>query len=205
MRLTITPKRHDGVVTGVVVAFSDISETLRHAKALEEHRKNLEKQVEQRTAQLEIARQAAEASSRSKSAFLANMSHEIRTPLNAVLGMVYLLRRDNPTPVQIDRLDKIDNASQHLLAVINDILDISKIEAGKLQLDETKVDINSILKRVTSVLGERAHEKGLELLTESDPFEHTLIGDPTRIIQLHRQRHQVHGTGQRHDQSPSPL
>ena len=165
VRLTITPKRHDGVVTGVVVAFSDISETLRHAKALEEHRKNLEKQVEQRTAQLEIARQAAEASSRSKSAFLANMSHEIRTPLNAVLGMVYLLRRDNPTPVQIDRLD------------------ISKIEAGKLQLDETKVDINSILKRVTSVLGERAHEKGLELLTESDPFEHTLIGDPTRIIQ----------------------
>ena len=183
VRLTITPKRHDGVVTGVVVAFSDISETLRHAKALEEHRQNLEKQVEQRTAQLEIARQAAEASSRSKSAFLANMSHEIRTPLNAVLGMVYLLRRDNPTAVQIDRLDKIDNASQHLLAVINDILDISKIEAGKLQLDETKVDINSILKRVTSVLGERAHEKGLELLTESDPFEHTLIGDPTRIIQ----------------------
>ena len=183
VRLTVSPNRRDGVVIGVVVAFSDISENLHHAKELEESRQNLEAQVEQRTEQLEIARQAAEAASRSKSAFLANMSHEIRTPLNAVLGMVHLLRRDNPTVAQVDRLDKIDSASQHLLAVINDILDISKIEAGKLQLDETKVDINIILKRVVSVLGERAREKGLELLTESDPFEHSLIGDPTRITQ----------------------
>jgi len=183
VRLTITPKRNAGVVTGVVVAFSDISETLRNASELEKSRQDLEKQVEQRTEQLNIARQAAETASRSKSAFLANMSHEIRTPLNAVLGMVHLLRRDHPTAAQIDRLDKIDNASQHLLAVINDILDISKIEAGKLQLDETTVDINGILKRVVSVLGERAHEKGLELLIESDPFEHSMIGDPTRITQ----------------------
>jgi PAS domain S-box-containing protein len=183
VRLTITPKRRDGVVNGVVVAFSDISENRRNARELEAHRHNLEKQVKQRTEQLDIARQAAEAASRSKSAFLANMSHEIRTPLNAVLGMVHLLRRDAPTLEQIDRLDKIDNASQHLLAVINDILDISKIEAGKLQLDNAKVDINSILKRVTSVLGERAREKGLELRTESDDFTNSLIGDPTRITQ----------------------
>ncbi|WP_310493984.1 PhnD/SsuA/transferrin family substrate-binding protein [Dechloromonas sp.] len=183
VRLTITPTLRDGQISGTVVSFSDISEIRRDALELEKHRHNLEAEVRQRTEQLEIARQAAEAASRSKSAFLANMSHEIRTPLNAVLGMVHLLRRDAPTLEQIDRLDKIDNASQHLLAVINDILDISKIEAGKLQLDETKVDINSILKRVVSVLGERAREKGLVLQTESDDFTRTLIGDPTRITQ----------------------
>ena len=183
VRLTITPTLRDGQISGTVVSFSDISEVQRTAQELEKHRENLEAEIRQRTAQLEIARQAAEAASRSKSAFLANMSHEIRTPLNAVLGMVHLLRRDNPTPVQVDRLDKIDGASQHLLAVINDILDISKIEAGKLQLDETKVDIGNILKRVVSVLGERAREKDLVLHTESDAFTRTMIGDPTRIMQ----------------------
>jgi PAS domain S-box-containing protein len=183
VRLTITPTLHGGVISGTVVSFSDISEARRIALELEQYRDHLEAEVRQRTAQLDIARQAAEAASRSKSAFLANMSHEIRTPLNAVLGMVHLLRRDNPTATQVDRLDKIDASSQHLLAVLNDILDISKIEAGKLQLDETTVDIRSILKRVVSVLGERAREKGLVLQTESDDFTQTLIGDPTRITQ----------------------
>ncbi|MBS1130050.1 MAG: hypothetical protein H6R16_1052 [Proteobacteria bacterium] len=183
VRLTITAKLRDGVITGVVVSFADISENRRVAKELEQHHTHLEAQVRQRTEQLEIARQAAEAANRSKSAFLANMSHEIRTPLNAVLGMVHLLRRDAPTLEQIDRLDKIDSASQHLLAVINDILDISKIEAGKLVLDETTVDITSILKRVVSVLGDRARQKGLELRVLADDFPHTFIGDPTRITQ----------------------
>ncbi|MBU2451161.1 MAG: PhnD/SsuA/transferrin family substrate-binding protein [Gammaproteobacteria bacterium] len=183
VRLTITPTLREGVISGTVVSFSDISEARRIALELEQYRDHLEAEVMQRTAQLDIARQAAEAASRSKSAFLANMSHEIRTPLNAVLGMVHLLRRDKPTAIQVDRLDKIDSASQHLLAVLNDILDISKIEAGKLQLDEATVDIRSILKRVVSVLGERAREKGLVLQTESDDFTQTLIGDPTRITQ----------------------
>jgi two-component system sensor histidine kinase/response regulator len=183
VRLTVTPTRRNGVVTGVVVVFADISERVRAGKELEQHRLQLEQQVMQRTRQLELARHEAETASRSKTAFLANMSHEIRTPLNAVLGMVHLLRRDQPTLEQLDRLDKIDFAAQHLLAVINDILDISKIEAGKLQLDETQVDIDGILKRVVSVIGERAREKGLELRIDADKFEHSLIGDPTRITQ----------------------
>jgi PAS domain S-box-containing protein len=183
VRLTVTPTLHNGQIDGTVVSFSDISEIHRTTQELEKHRQNLEDEVRRRTEQLEVARQAAEAASRSKSAFLANMSHEIRTPLNAVLGMVHLLRRDTPTPEQVDRLGKIDAASQHLLAVINDILDISKIEAGKLQLDNTRVDINTILKQVVSVLGERAREKGLSLHTKTDDFSRTLIGDPTRITQ----------------------
>ena len=182
-RVTVSAITRNGAIVGAVTAFSDISVSQRITRELELHRNHLEEQVRQRTEQLEAARQGAEASSRSKSAFLANMSHEIRTPLNAVLGMVHLLRRDAPTLEQLDRLDKIDSASQHLLAVINDILDISKIEAGKLVLDETTVDIKSILTRLVSVLGERAREKGLELRIESDEFKHSLIGDPTRISQ----------------------
>ncbi len=182
-RVTVSAIRRDGAITGAVTAFSDISESRRITHELEMHRNRLEEQVRLRTEQLEVARQGAEASSRSKSAFLANMSHEIRTPLNAVLGMVHLLKRDAPTLEQIDRLEKIDTASQHLLAVINDILDISKIEAGKLVLDETAVDIGNILKRVVSLLGERAREKGLALRIEAEDFKHSLLGDPTRISQ----------------------
>ncbi len=182
-RVTVSAITRNGAIIGAVTAFSDIRESQRITRELELHRNHLETQVRQRTEQLEVARLEAEASSRSKSAFLANMSHEIRTPLNAVLGMVHLLRRDAPTLEQLDRLDKIDSASQHLLAVINDILDISKIEAGKLVLDETTADIRSILSRVVSVLGERAREKGLDLQIESDEFKHSLIGDPTRISQ----------------------
>ena len=183
VRVTVSAINREGIISGAVTAFSDISESRRVTQELELHRSRLEEQVRQRTEQLEVARQGAEASSRSKTSFLANMSHEIRTPLNAVLGMVHLLRRDAPTLEQLDRLDKIDAASQHLLAVINDILDISKIEAGKLVLDETTVDIKNILSRVVSVLGERAREKGLELRIESGDFKHSLIGDPTRISQ----------------------
>ncbi|HLO64870.1 MAG TPA: response regulator, partial [Azonexus sp.] len=182
-RVTITALTRNGKVAGAVIAFSDISESRRITHELELHRNHLEEQVRLRTEQLEVARQGAEAASRSKSAFLANMSHEIRTPLNAVLGMVHLLKRDAPTLEQIDRLEKIDTASQHLLAIINDILDISKIEAGKLVLDETAVDIDGILKRVVALLGERAREKGLALRIEADDFKHSLLGDPTRISQ----------------------
>jgi two-component system sensor histidine kinase/response regulator len=80
---------------------------------------------------------AADAANRAKSAFLANMSHEIRTPMNAILGMTSLLRRAGVTPAQADRLEKIETAGEHLLDVINDILDISKIEAGKFYLEES--------------------------------------------------------------------
>ena len=85
----------------------------------------------------EAARDEAERASRTKSSFLANMSHEIRTPLNAIIGLTHLLRRDSPTPQQAQRLDKIDTAGQHLLSLINDVLDISKIESGQLQIEQT--------------------------------------------------------------------
>jgi two-component system sensor histidine kinase/response regulator len=135
----------------------------------------------------ELQRRAveAEAASRAKSAFLANMSHEIRTPLNAIVGLTHLVRRTGTDATQHDRLDKVVEAADHLLAVINDILDISKIEAGKLTLEASEVDVRALLEQVRAWAAERAAEKGLELRVEVDEaVPGTLVGDATRLRQV---------------------
>jgi len=101
----------------------------------------------------------AEQASRAKSDFLANMSHEIRTPMNAILGLNYLLRRDQCTPEQAQRLQRIDSAGQHLLSIINDILDLSKIEAGRVQLEHSNFDLAAVLGNVQSIIAESALAK----------------------------------------------
>ena len=135
--------------------------------------------------QVELARRAeqAEAANLAKSSFLANMSHEIRTPMNAILGMAHLLRRSGLTPTQTDRLDKIQTASDHLLHVVNDILDLSKIEAGKFVLEDLPVSVNALLNNVCSICTARAQFKGLKLKIESASFAPNLQGDPTRLQQ----------------------
>ena len=150
---------------------------------LEQHRHHLEELVRFRTDELAQAKEAAEAASRAKSSFLANMSHEIRTPMNAILGMANLLRRGGVTPVQAERLDKIELASNHLLGTINDILDLSKIEAGKFVLEETSVNPNSLLSTIQSILTERAQAKGLNLIVDTGHFPDDLQGDPIRLQQ----------------------
>ena len=127
---------------------------------------------------------AAESATRAKSAFLANMSHEIRTPLSVVVGMVNILRRAGMTAAQAQRLDSMEAASQHLLSVINTILDLSKIEAGKLVLDQEPIDLARVIERAVSFLGERAREKKLALNVETDErIPAVLLGDPTRLQQ----------------------
>ena len=165
------------------VFLRDITERKRAEQELEQHRHGLQELVKQRTAELAQAKEAAEAANRAKSTFLANMSHEIRTPLNGILGMANLLRRRSRSPVLSERLDKINTAAEHLLSIINDILDISKIEAGKIVLEETPVDMARLGDIVRAILSERARAKGLELRIETDAFPPGLHGDPTRLQQ----------------------
>jgi PAS domain S-box-containing protein len=153
---------------------------------LVQHRRHLESLVEERTAALSIAKEAAEAASRAKSAFLANMSHELRTPMNAVMGMTALAQRHTDKPVLREQLGKIDKASKHLLGVINDILDISKIESEHLMLERSPFRTAQILGDLQSLFDEKASEQGLVFRIDfsSELTGCTLVGDPLRLRQI---------------------
>jgi len=184
MAWTNTLLRNDaGAATGVLSSAEDITERKRAEEELLKYKNHLEETVAARTAELAQARDEAEAANRAKSEFLANMSHEIRTPMNGILGMANLLRRDGVNSKQAEQLDKINVAARHLLHIINDILDISKIEAGKLLLEEAPIYSTSLLKNVTAIAYERAREKGIDLRVEIKPLPNNLYGDPTRLQQ----------------------
>ena len=134
---------------------------------------------------LREAKEAAEATTRLKSAFLANMSHEIRTPMNAIIGLTHLALDTALDDTQRDYLQKIQGASQHLLGIVNDVLDLSKVEAGKLQLERLRVDVAQILRDVHAQLIDKAQAKGLTLQLHLDPaLPADLMGDGLRIGQV---------------------
>jgi two-component system sensor histidine kinase/response regulator len=178
-----SPVNIDGRLVGTVGFSRDISERKKAEAELEAYRDHLEELVASRTSELAQAKDVAEAANIAKSSFLANMSHEIRTPMNAVLGMANLLRRSDVTPLQAERLDKIDTAARHLLGIISNILDLSKIEAGKFTLEETEVNMASLLGNVRSMMTERAQAKGIDLQSELTAFPPKLFGDTTRLQQ----------------------
>jgi len=159
----------------------------------------LEARVAQRTAELHClnevlraneaellqARQAAVSASRLKSEFLANMSHEIRTPMNAVIGLSHLALRQVMTPKLRDYLGKIQRAGTSLLGVINDVLDISKIESGKLEIEHTPFVLGDVLENAQIVVDQRAAEKGLDFEVQGDPdLPRALMGDALRLGQV---------------------
>ena len=182
---TISPIRQpDGVVTHYLAVKQDITEKMRIGEELDQHRHHLEEMVGQRTAELAAAKEAAEVASRAKSAFLANMSHEIRTPMNAIVGLAHLLQRSVQDADQRDKLGRIRESADHLLAVINDVLDISKIEAGKLEMEAIEFDLPALMRKVATLVRDKAEAKGLQLVVEPAPaITGHLRGDPTRLCQ----------------------
>ncbi|MDX2428847.1 MAG: PAS domain S-box protein [Xanthomonadales bacterium] len=180
----ITPIRSSsGTVTHYVAVKDDITEKKQLTQELEAHRHHLEELVEERTAQLAEAREKAESANLAKSVFLANMSHEIRTPMNAIIGLTHLLRRQNPRQDQVARLTKIESSAGHLLSIINDILDLSKIEAGKLTLEKSNFCLGEVFDHIKSLFREELLIKGLTINVDMGDKPIWLKGDATRLRQ----------------------
>jgi PAS domain S-box-containing protein len=161
------PMLKDSTVIGAVMSFSDNTQR----QAAEEAR--------------EAARAEAERLARTKSEFLANMSHEIRTPINAVLGFAYLCLKLELPPRERDYLNKIHSASESLLGIVNDILDVSKMESGKLEMESVPFSLDEVLHRVSSLFALKARAKGVELVVAAEPgVPESLLGDPLRLGQV---------------------
>lgn len=156
-----------------------------YGNRLRKRNERLEKQIFDRTEELALATHRAEAANHAKSEFLANMSHEIRTPMNGVIGMAELLRDTKLSEEQRDYLENIIQSTDNLLSIINDILDLSKIESGKMQLEVAQFPLRKCVREVMEMFAPKAGEKGLDLSYFIEPeLPNTLTGDITRMRQI---------------------
>ena len=164
----------------------DITARKQAEAELAQHRNQLEVLVEQRTQALSIAKEAAEAANRAKSSFLANMSHELRTPMNAIIGLTHILERKTEDAGQLDKLGKIHGAAGHLLRLLNDVLDLSKIDAEHLSLEAVPFRLGNLVANLDSLVGGKALAKGLSFSTHIAPdlSLEEFSGDPLRLQQI---------------------
>ncbi len=174
-----------GQPTHYLAIKDDITDRKRMGAELDNYRRHLEDLVKNRTAELVEARTRADAANVAKSAFLANMSHEIRTPMNAIIGLTHLIRRASPTAEQDERLTRIDASAQHLLLLINDILDLSKVEAGRMTVERLDFDPARVMSDAFAILRTRADDKQVAMQMEIDPaLPASVNGDPLRLRQI---------------------
>ena len=176
------------IMEGLAIFYPAHKSIVRYFNELEETTKQLgvsKKRAEESAKEADKARQIAEDAAQSKAMFLANMSHEIRTPLNAIVGFSGLALRTTLTEQQKDYVSKIESSSNVLLSLINDILDMSKIDADQIELEHIEFQLDDVLAATSTVLAGRALDKNLELLFQTDPdLPPVLVGDPLRLGQI---------------------
>ncbi len=180
-------KNNKGEITNVVVISRDITERKKIEEELKIYRENLEELVKQRTAELIIAKEKAESADRLKSAFLATMSHELRTPLNSIIGFTGILMKGIAGPLneeQMKQLSMAKGSAQHLLALINDVLDISKIEAGELVVSIRQFEFNRSIEKVCDIIKPLAEKKNLALVINVPSVPIQIKSDEKRVEQI---------------------
>lgn len=170
----------------MLVVWHEVTAARRAQRELAEYREHLETLVAERTAELQRAKEQAEAANAAKSAFLANVSHEILTPINAIVGFGHLLQQESHDPMQVERARKISASAQHLLEIFNDVLDLSRIEAGKLTLETHAFDAAAVVADVQGMFAVRAEARNLwfEVDTDARLAALTLAGDERRVRQV---------------------